>query len=137
MLTISSSKDQTKIVEIFDSPSIQEELQKISTNLLIKINIEGHFNQLSQDELKILYLKCKEKSIVILISSKNDKNFFLYWKAKEAENFLMLVPYNDIHIENDKIYFEFVAEFLVKSLINGHFGKHFLIFWDSGIARRV
>jgi len=127
-MSVTISKDLPKIIEVFDSPKIREEIQKLSLNLLLKIQVEGNFDQLNSNELKILSEKCKENSIVILVSSKNEEKFLLYWKAAEAENFLKFVPYNYANIENVKIFYEFLAEFIVKSLKNDHFGEKLVYF---------
>ena len=78
---------------------------------------------LKTDELDILTNKCLRKSIVVLIASKNDDKFLIYWKSNEIEHFLSFKPYNSTEMEANKILFQFIVKFLASSLNKKHLGK--------------
>lgn len=91
--------------------------------MLLNIEIDGIWENLRQSELQKSSKKCKNKSIVVLLSSKNQDKFSLYWKSKEIPNFLILSPYSDTPTINDKHFYDFLAKFLAESLAAGNLGE--------------
>lgn len=59
---------------------------------------------------------------MIVLYSKNNENFSIYWKSKEIQHLLTLAAYNDTPQINEKCFYEFLANFLAKSLVEGHLG---------------
>ena len=90
--------------------------------LKFKFIIGKHFNELKQKHLSTLEQKFKYKSIVILIAANNGKEYHVYWKSKDIAQFLTLKSFNKSLTDNDTFLFEYVAEFLAKSLKSGHLG---------------
>ncbi|CAG9797634.1 unnamed protein product [Chironomus riparius] len=95
--------------------------QSSSGNILkLKFIVGTNFEELGLKYLKTLEQKFKFKSIVILIAANDGKEFHIYWKSKDIDKFLILKSFN----QNDQILYEYVAEFLSKSLNDGHLGTH-------------
>ena len=89
----------------------------------IKLQTDYNIDDFKHTHLKSLQDKCEKKSIVIFLSSKTCNKVSIYWKFKELENFFTLKHYGENYSENDKKIYEFVAEFLVKSLSKGELGE--------------
>ena len=71
-----------------------------------------------------MYLeKCSKKSIILFLATKNGENFYLIWKSKKIQHFLMIELYKNCEFFNNLKLFEFIAEFLIKSLKQEHLGK--------------
>ena len=121
-------KDISEALQTFDLEDVNEELEKFHEALLISIEVDGVFENLRQNELQKLNNKCRNKSIVILFSSKNQDKFSVYWKSEKGQNFLVFSPYNDTPAMADKNFYEFLASFLADSLANGHVGELNFIF---------
>lgn len=106
-----------------DLSNILDQLQTTDNILSIKLQIDEHFDEICSDELKSLSEKCKTKSIVILFTSKHSDKVHIHWKSKEIDNFLTLKHYGENYSKDDKKVYEFVAEFLTKSLSRGQLGE--------------
>ena len=72
--------------------------------------------------MKTFERKFKFKSIVILVAANDGNEFRIYWKSKDIDKFLTLKSFN----QNDQFLYEYVAEFLAKSLRNGHLGEFYI-----------
>ena len=77
---VDGCKDISDIFQIFDSYGIREEIDDTGDTLLININIDQHFEALSASDHQKLAKICKNKSIVVLLTSKADDKFLIYWK---------------------------------------------------------
>ncbi|CAG9803232.1 unnamed protein product [Chironomus riparius] len=108
----------------FKSVEISPLAKESNKVLLFKLKIEEILFKPSVAELDELAELFANNSIVILLSTKDGKNFFLYWKSKEIRNFLMLKIYNECDFMNDLRLFEFLAKFLSNGLMQGHLGLH-------------
>ncbi|KAL7030639.1 hypothetical protein ACKWTF_006735 [Chironomus riparius] len=108
----------------FKSVETSSLARKSNKVLLFKLKIEKILFKPSVAELDELAELFANNSIVILLSTKDGKNFFLYWKSKEIRNFLMLKIYNECDFMNDLRLFEFLAKFLSDGLRHGHLGLH-------------
>ncbi|XP_070498086.1 uncharacterized protein [Chironomus tepperi] len=102
---------------------INKEIQNKETVLVIKIRIENSFEAFDADNLEKLSSKFVDTSVIIFLASKRNNNFLIYWKSKDIPNFLFLDFYfyeisNDI---NENI-FNFLVDFLAKSLSKGRLG---------------
>jgi len=106
-----------------DLTNILDQLQSTDKILSIKLQIDEHFDEICSDELKILSEKCTNKSIVILLISKHSEKVLIYWKSKEIDNFLALKHYGENYSKDDKKVYEFIAEFLTRSLSRGQLGE--------------
>lgn len=87
-----------------------------------KFIIGKNFDELKQKYLSTLEQKFKYKSIVILIAANDEKEYHIYWKSKDIAQFLTLKSFNKSFTDNDSFLFEYVAEFMAKSLKSGHLG---------------
>ena len=94
--------------------------------LKIKVITTNDANELCSINVKKLQQKCKNKSIVIFVSAKDEQKFLIYWKSKDIRHVLFLSSYKENFSVNDKDVCEFAAEFLVNSLENEHLGKTIL-----------
>jgi len=107
---------------MLNSPAIKEELRKFRSILFLKFKINGNTYKPSMHELKELNEKCRQTSVVILLSSKNEDDFLIYWKSREISHLLKLVSYKENFGKEDKNLCEFIAEFLVESIFQGNLG---------------
>jgi len=113
----------TEALIFFDFSFIKEELTKHDETLLLDIQISGPLEKMRQNELQELSKKCRNKSTVILFATQLHKKFSIYWKSKDSQNFLTLSLYADTPDVNDKNFYDFVSNFLAKSLSSGHIGE--------------
>lgn len=102
---------------------MNDEQQNLDEALLLKVQFDQNFEKLSVNELQRLSRKFKNKSKVITLESTNHEKYFIYWKSKEILNFLTLLPYRETPPVTDKDFYDFVASFLAKSLVNEHLGE--------------
>ncbi|XP_070505873.1 uncharacterized protein [Chironomus tepperi] len=120
--TINSCRSFRSALEMFSSPAIKEELEKFRSILLLKFRINGNFYKPNMKELVELNARCKKAAVVILIASKNEDDFLIYWKSREIDRLLKLKSYKENFGKQDKNLCEFTAEFLVESLFQGCLG---------------
>lgn len=113
------------LVSYFDSAEVSTMLNDLSKLLLFKLEIESVSGQLSISELKELGQKLSDNYIVIFLATKDKTNFYLYWKSKEIQHFLMFKIYENSNYMNDLKLFEFIATFLADSLKQGYLGNFF------------
>ncbi|KAL7014891.1 hypothetical protein ACKWTF_016175 [Chironomus riparius] len=98
---------------------------RTSDNIIsIKLQINDNFNGFNSVELKSLSEKCANRSIVILLSSKISDKIYIYWKSKDIDYVLSLKHYGENYSQDDKKIYEFIADFLIKSLSRGELGIH-------------
>lgn len=92
---------------------------------VIKIKIVADSNEceLNLINLKKLRQKFKNKSVILFITANDDNKFSIYWKSKDIKQLLLLKPYKESFLRNDKDLCEFVADFLADSLKIGHLGE--------------
>jgi len=121
--SINDCKDISEIFQIFDTPNVKEEIEKIDDTLLMRIKVGQPFGVLSINEQQQLAKKCKNKSLVILFTSKNEDKFLIYWKSNKIQHFLTFLPYKNTPLLTEKIFFEYLADFLASSIANGRLGK--------------
>lgn len=106
-----------------DLSNILENQAATDNVLSIKLQIDDNFEKLSSTELNSLSEKCRNKSIVILLTAKDSDTVYVYWKSKDIDNILILKHYSENYSQDDKKIYEFVAEFLTKSLSKGELGE--------------
>ena len=121
--SINDCNDISEIFQIFDTTNIKEEIENIEVTLLLRIKVDQHFGVLSTNEVQQVAKKCKNKSLVILLTSKNEDKFLIYWKSSEIQHFLKLLPYKNTPMLTGKLFFEYLVEFLANSIANGHLGE--------------
>ena len=105
------------------SPNVKDQLSDTETVFLIKFKINENFGNLSSGEIYELTKNCANKSIIVYFASSDEDNFMIYWKSKDAQKILTLSAYKDGFVMDDKDICEYVVDFLVKSLKNGHLGE--------------
>jgi len=118
--------DFQTIMITLSSNEINDEIQNKETVLVIQIRIENGFDAfdaLDGDSIEKLSNRFADKSAVIFLASKTSNNFLIYWKSKDIKNFLFLDFYF-YEVSNDKNeqIFNFLADFLAKSLSKGKLG---------------
>ncbi|XP_070507937.1 uncharacterized protein [Chironomus tepperi] len=120
-LTITTCGSISEILELLHSSSIEASLKNTQIVTVITFKTVTFETSLSSNELDLLAIKCIEKSIIILIASKNDDKFLIYWKSSDIDNFLSLKSYS-IEMESNKTIFLFIVDFLTYSLNQKHLG---------------
>lgn len=126
---IESSFQNFKFVEnlinYFDSVEFLTLSKDFNQVYLLKLQIEESSSNPNAKELDVLAQKCSKNSIVVLLASRNEKNFFLYWKSREIQQFLSLKIYDECELMNNLKLFDFIANFLADSLTRGYLGKYY------------
>lgn len=118
-------KDVAESLQYLDSVNIKDESNNPEVILLLTIQLDEIFQNLSQIELQKLSRSCRNKSIVLVFESKSQDKFSIYWKSKEMQNFLILAAYNDTPVVTDRNFYYYLATFLAECLACGHLGKCF------------
>lgn len=90
--------------------------------LFIKVQSEGGLDSLNADEIQTLSRKFIDKAVVFYIASRNNEKFIIYWKSKGIEEFLILMNNGKVFKDNDKIIYDFIADYLAESLSKGELG---------------
>lgn len=111
--------------EYFESSYVLNLFEDNNKVFLFKLEIQEAFMNFSSTELSQLTDNCRNNSVVILLSIEKGKRFFLYWKSKEIQHFLIFKPYNRLDIMHNILIFEFLATFLSNSLRREHLGRIF------------
>ena len=124
MITIGNLQFIENLVNYFESSETAENVLKDSSKvLLFKLEIEDDRSNFNSTELNELANRCAGNSIVIFLATKDRKRFFIYWKSKEIQKFLMLKIYDECDFMYDLRHFEFITKFLTNSLRRGHLGE--------------
>ena len=121
--TVLSYTNTDSIVKLFQSDDLQNYLSKTDNALQLNIKIKENYRELHQSELEILSEKCNNKSIVIFLESKDERQFSIYWKSKENSQFLAIKRFREENVGVDKKIYEYIANFLASSLKRGELGK--------------
>lgn len=98
-------------------------LQSSKNILFLRLQVKDTLSVPSLPVLDELAKRCATNSVILFLSTKNNENFYIIWKSKEIHHFLMTKMYEDCEKLNNLKLFEFIAEFLVKSLKQGCLGK--------------
>lgn len=76
--------------------------------------------------------KCKNKSLIVQLSWENENKFAIHWKTNELQKFMSFLPDDEALIANEAVFYEFIGDFLLKSLKSGKLGKNpLLIFYKN------
>jgi len=110
-------------IKFLNSKSFNERLKNLSDVFLVKFQLVDNFKDLSENDLKELSEKFKDKSIVIFLASNVIPKFSIHWKSNKHDNFLTLKPYTDIWSKDDEQIYDIATEMIVSSLWNGHLGE--------------
>ncbi|KAL7013514.1 hypothetical protein ACKWTF_015434 [Chironomus riparius] len=93
--------------------------KKVTT---VIFSIEERIATISQSELNILGNKFSSKSLILIILSNKCQSPIIFWKSDAIGYFLSLKGFSSAACWNDKKIYEFVGDFLIKSLETGHLG---------------
>jgi len=115
----------------FNSEEMDNLLQNSKTILFLRLQIQDVSRKPSLAELDELAIKCSINSIVLFLATRDGKKFYLIWKSNKIQQFLITKIYENCEFFNNLRLFEFIAEFLIKSLKHGHLGK----FHNKGLIR--
>jgi hypothetical protein len=121
--TISNCRSVNDAFSYLMSPNVRDQLEDTTTILFIKFKINDNFSELSSGEIYELTKQCTKKSIVVYFESLSGDSFSIYWKSKDIQSLLAFAAYKDEVVKEDKELTQFVVDFLVNSLKNGHLGK--------------
>lgn len=77
--------------------------------------------ELNSYEIWELNGKFEKKSVILRFCSEDDGKFYIYWKSREIQNFLILTWFDEKN--EDKKMDEFLMKFLRECLRRGHLGK--------------
>jgi len=113
----------------FESVEISSILKDVNKVLFFRLKIKDVSCKPSIAELEEIAQKCAKNSIIILLFTKNDNKFLLYWKSKKIQHFMILKLCTDFDLYNNLKLFEFVTKFLINSLKREHLGKFCLKFY--------
>ncbi|KAL7048603.1 hypothetical protein ACKWTF_003418 [Chironomus riparius] len=105
-----------------NSTEVKRLLKKSKNIFLFKLQISETSKRPSPSDVENLGRICINNSIVIILMTKDGKNFFLYWKSKKIKYFLIFKIYSGSSFMNDLKLFEFLGGFLAESLKLGHLG---------------
>lgn len=93
---------------------------------LIKLEIDENFEPFDSSKLNGFTRFCRSKSIVVFFKSKSRESGILFWKSSDIDCLLTLKPpKKKTAFEIEELY-NFVADFLIFSLKDGHLGEHFV-----------
>jgi len=126
--TIGNFQYTESVLNFFESHSIVSILKDSNKVFLIKLLIGDITYNLNPNDLDKLSRRYANNSMVIFLATEKEQKFFLYWKSNKIQHFLMFKIYNRFDYMNDLRIFEFIANFLAKSLRYGHLGKVFFYF---------
>jgi len=126
-INIESCKDFRHAVDYIKALELDKNLQESDDVILAKLHFEDGLNDFISSEMSELMELCKNKSVVILLVSKNFDKFSIYWKSKELDHFLITKPYDDQITKDDAELYDFIAEFLAEELKFGYLGKRIYI----------
>ena len=90
---------------------------------MIKFEFMDSLPEINEAVLQLMKQKYQLKSIVLILISKNDEEFSIFWKSKEIENFLEIRNTKKLNWEENLKLCEYTAEFLVNCLRNNQLGK--------------
>ena len=112
--------------DLFDTLEIKTALQRANQVLYMTIEIIQNSNA-SNNQADFMNLNeiCSNKSLVIYLPLQTEEKFMLYWKSSDDQNFFVFKPINNIPEESLKCFGEFIANFLLQSLKQGHNGELF------------
>ena len=113
-------------MHFFNSEEIEILLQNSKNVLLFRLQIKDVSRKPSLTELDELAQKCSTNSIILFLVTKDVGNFYLIWKSDQIQHFLMIKLYENCDFFNNLRLFEFIAEFLIKSLKQGHLGMLYI-----------
>jgi len=97
-------------------------LQKV---IVVKLCIEDDVGSISQYELSMLAEKFHKKSVIVIILRKIDDSPLIFWKSDAIGYFFTLNEFSNTTSNDERKIYEFVGDFLIKSLKVGHLGKLF------------
>lgn len=112
-------------MNLFNSEEIENLLKNSKQILLLRLQIKDVSCKPSLTELDNLAQKCSTNSIVMFLATKDGENIYLIWKLRSIQHFLMIKLYENCDFFNNLRLFEFIAEFLIKSLKQEHLGKFY------------
>lgn len=90
--------------------------------LIIKYQIEDILTEMSSIELNKFSKKYADNAVILFFVSLIDESVLIYWKSKNIGHFLKFRPHKEDSYENYSPLYEFIKNFLAKSLINDHLG---------------
>jgi len=125
MTIIDNFQCTENFLDYFESSYVLNLLEDNNKVFLFKLEIQEAYSNLNSTELSKLTDKCRNNSVVILLSTEKGKRFFLYWKSSKIQHFLIFKPYNRLDIMHNILIFEFLATFFTNSLRRDHLGKIF------------
>ncbi|XP_070495393.1 uncharacterized protein [Chironomus tepperi] len=102
--------------------SLESDVTNTQHAVLIQFIIEENFKELNQDQLDMLAQIFSTKAVVLFFKSKDCNSMLIYWKSRNIDYFLTLMPPKRMTILECEEVYEFVADFLVESLDNGQLG---------------
>ncbi|XP_070494610.1 uncharacterized protein [Chironomus tepperi] len=121
---ITNCDNLSEALNFFDSNSLKLELDESTNILVLRFEVDEDFVKLNMREISDLASKCVEKSVIILLMSKQFRKFSIFWKSKDIKSLLALKTYKERLSEDYIELYEFVTVFLTSSLKKGHLGLY-------------
>jgi len=124
-LVINQFENITNAVEFLKCYENLPGLQKVLTIILnIEADIEESTESVSQSDLNMLGKKFYSKPLIVIILRKNCDKPMIFWKSDTIGYFLSLKSYSsEDDAWMDRKMYEFILDFLIKSLRSGHLGE--------------
>jgi len=92
--------------------------------LLLRFEINADFLQLSQIELQKLNAAYTGRDVVVTVNGKESTKSSIYWRGKQFKDFVTLQPFCNVSTEGHQKLYQFIVDFLVQGLSNGHSGMN-------------
>jgi len=92
--------------------------------LLLRLEIDADFLQLSQIELQKLNEAYEGRDVVVTVNGKESTKSSIYWRGKGFKDFATLQPFCDGFTEERPKVYQYIVDFLVHSLTNSQSGMN-------------
>jgi len=116
-------KNIEDVITYLDTSDMKIKLEVAETVLVLKVQISETLKELTQAEVEEVAKICDKKSIVIVLTSRSGLNCFVYWKSRDMTNLFTIVHYKNEFSWEDREVYQFIADFLGKSLCRWELGE--------------
>lgn len=124
---VESCQSKNDVDDLFKSSSFNKDFCNRENIKIINFEYADNVSDFTSSELENSAQKFIDQSVIIVINSKKDGNFMIYWTLKGHQLLLSLILNRNLDLSEKQKLREFIVDFLIESLKIGHLGESKII----------